>query len=82
MTYWYLLAVSLPVKIDAQKDPLPALLLFAVACALLWFAVTQARRRDARRTGRGRRSDPGSRRPPRLLTRPVAFQSLVRGNPS
>jgi hypothetical protein len=65
VTQLYLLAVSLPVKIDAQKDPLPSLLLFAVACALLWFAVSQARRRDARRAGRSRRSDPGSRRPPR-----------------
>jgi hypothetical protein len=61
----YLLAVSLPVKIDAQKDPVPAILLFAVAAALLWFLITQARRRDARRAGRGRRSDTWSRRPPR-----------------
>jgi hypothetical protein len=65
VTQWYLLAVSLPVKIDAQKDPVPALLLFAAACLLLWFAVAQARRRDARRAGRRRRSDTWSRRPPR-----------------
>ncbi|HTK17263.1 MAG TPA: hypothetical protein VL769_12775 [Acidimicrobiia bacterium] len=61
----YLLALSLPVKIDAQKNPVPALLLFAVAAALLWFLIAQARRRDARRAGRGRQSDPWSRRPPR-----------------
>jgi hypothetical protein len=65
VTQWYLLAVSLPVKIDAQKNPVPALLLFAVACMLLWFGIAQARRRDARRAGRGRRSDTWSRRPPR-----------------
>ena len=66
MTHWYLLAVSLPIKIDAQKDPLPALLLFAVVCVLLWFLVAQARRRDARRSGRGRRSDSWSQRPRRF----------------
>ena len=65
MTQLYLLAVSLPVKIDAQKNPLPALLLFAVACALLWLAVSQARRRDERRAGRGRRQDSWSHRPRR-----------------
>jgi hypothetical protein len=61
----YLLALSFPVKIDAQKDPVPALLLFAVAALLLWFLIAQTRRRDARRAGRGRRSDTWSRRPPR-----------------
>jgi hypothetical protein len=61
----YLLALALPVKIDAQKHPVPAILLFAVAAGLLWFAIAQARRRDARRTGQGRRSDTWSRRPPR-----------------
>jgi len=61
----YLLALSLPVNIDAQKDPLPALALFAVAVVLLWFLIVQARRRDARRAGSGRRSDTWSRRPPR-----------------
>jgi hypothetical protein len=61
----YLLALALPVKIDAQKNPVPAMLLFAVAAALLWFAIMQARRRDARRAGQGRRSDTWSRRPPR-----------------
>jgi hypothetical protein len=61
----YLLALALPVKIDAQKNPVPALMLFAVVVALLWFLVLQARRRDARRAGHGRRSDTWSRRPPR-----------------
>jgi hypothetical protein len=61
----YLLALSLPVNIDAQKHPLSALLLFAIAAGLLWFAVAQTRRRDARRAGRSRRSDTWSRRPPR-----------------
>lgn len=61
----FLLALNLPVNIDAQKDPLPVLLLFAVAVVLLWFAVTAARRRDARRAAQGRRSDSWSRRPPR-----------------
>jgi hypothetical protein len=61
----YLLALSLPVKIDAQKNPVPALLLFAVVMGLLWFGVTQARRREERRARRGRQSDTWSRRPPR-----------------
>jgi hypothetical protein len=66
VTHWYLVAVSLPVKIDAQKNPVPALLLFAVACLLLWFAIGQAKRREARReAGERRRSDTWSRRPPR-----------------
>ena len=62
----YLLALWFPVKIDAQQNPVPALLMFALAALLLWFAVTQARRRDARRAaGQGRRTDTWSRRPPR-----------------
>ena len=65
MTHLHLLALSLPVKIDVQKDPVPALLLFALAGLLLWFLVTLARRRDARRAGQGRRTDTWSRRPPR-----------------
>ena len=60
-----LLALSLPVNIDAQKNPLPALFLFLVAAGLLWFLVVQARRRDARRTGHGRNGTSWSRRPPR-----------------
>jgi predicted permease len=62
----YLLAFSFPVKIDAQKDPLPAIVLFFVAAVLLWFLISQARRRDARKaSGQGRRQDSWSRRPPR-----------------
>jgi hypothetical protein len=61
----YLLALSLPVKIDAQKNPLPAVFLFLLAAGLLWFLVVQARRRDARKAGRGRAGDSWSRRPPR-----------------
>jgi hypothetical protein len=62
----YVLALSLPVKINAQKDPLPVLMFFVVAVALLWFLVTLARRRDARKaSGQGRRQDTWSRRPPR-----------------
>jgi hypothetical protein len=61
----HLLALSLPVKIDAQKNPLPALLLFALVAGLWWFLLAAARRRDARRAGRGRGSDTGFRRPPR-----------------
>lgn len=64
MTQWYLVALSLPIKIDAQKNPMPAILLFLLVIALLWFAMAQARRRDARRSG-PRRSDDWSRRPPR-----------------
>ena len=63
---WYLQAVSLPVKIDAQKNPVPAILLFLVVCVLLLFLVAQARRRDARRANPDRdlspRRWPGSSR--------------------
>jgi len=61
----YLLAVQLPVKIDAQKNPVPALLLFALAAVLLWFLVAQARRREERKARQGRQRDTWSRRPPR-----------------
>jgi hypothetical protein len=60
-----LLALSLPVKIDAQKDPLPAVFLFLLAAGFLWFLVVQARRRDARKARSGRNGDSWSRRPPR-----------------
>jgi hypothetical protein len=62
---WYLVAVTLPVRIDAQKDPIGPILAFAFACVVLWFLVSQARRRDARRA-RGRDlSGWRSRQPPR-----------------
>jgi len=63
---WYLGAASMPVGIDAQKNPVPALLLFALVCFLLWFLVVQARRRDTRRANRDRDlSGWRSRQPPR-----------------
>jgi hypothetical protein len=61
----HLLALSLPVKLDAQKNPVPVLALFGLVVALWWFALAAARRRDARRAGRGRGSETWSRRPPR-----------------
>jgi hypothetical protein len=61
----YLLALSLPVNIDARKNPVPALLLFALVALLLWFAVAQARRREERRARQGGPRDTWSRRPPR-----------------
>jgi hypothetical protein len=59
------LALSLPINIDAQKNPVPAILLFLLVAALLWFLVSQARRRDARRARQRGGSDSWSRRPPR-----------------
>jgi hypothetical protein len=47
---WYLVALF---KIDAQKDPAPAILLFLAVCAVLWLLVTFARHRDERRKARG-----------------------------
>jgi hypothetical protein len=37
------------VHIDAQKDPLQALIAAGVIGVVLWFVVAQARRREARR---------------------------------
>jgi hypothetical protein len=50
---WYLAASSL-LHIDVQKDPLPAVMLAAVICLLLYFLVGATRRREARRRSRGR----------------------------
>jgi len=62
---WYLAASSL-LHIDAQKDPLPAIFLVAVVCAVLYLLVGSARRREARRKSRGRDlSGWRSRLPPR-----------------
>jgi hypothetical protein len=62
---WYLAASSL-LHIDAQKDPLPAIVVVAVICVLLYFLIGAARRREARRTSRGRDlSGWRSRMPPR-----------------
>ena len=41
------------VKIDAQRHPVTPLLVAAAACAVLWFIVAGARRREARRAARG-----------------------------
>ena len=56
----------MPIGFDAQQDPVPALLLFALVCLVLWFLVAQARRRDARKANRDRDlSGWRSRQPPR-----------------
>ena len=60
-----LLALSLPITIHAEENPVPALFLAAIIAVLLWFGVVQARRRDERRARQGRGSDTWSRRPPR-----------------
>jgi hypothetical protein len=51
---WYLEALSLPIRLNAQQNPVPPLIAAGVIFTLLWFLVAQARRRDARRTARGR----------------------------
>ena len=45
---WYLIGLN------AQRDPVPVILLFLLACLVLWFLVAQARRRDARRASKER----------------------------
>ena len=45
-------------KIDAQSDPVPALILAAVIGAALWFVVAQSRRREERRSQRQPRDRP------------------------
>jgi hypothetical protein len=46
---WHLDAASMPIAVNFQTSPYPALFLFAVISVLLWFAVGRARRRDERR---------------------------------
>ncbi|HEY5172843.1 MAG TPA: hypothetical protein VIK54_14030 [Acidimicrobiia bacterium] len=46
---WSLAILGFFVHIDAQKDPLQALLAAGVVAAVLWFVVAQARRREERR---------------------------------
>lgn len=58
---WSLAILGLFVHIDAQKDPLQALIAAGVIGAVLWFVVAQARRREARRTES--RRDGTDRRP-------------------
>lgn len=47
---WSLAFLGFFVHIDAQKQPLAALLAAGGAAAALWFVVVQSRRREARRT--------------------------------
>jgi threonine/homoserine/homoserine lactone efflux protein len=47
---WSLAILGFFVHIDAQKDPLQALIAAGVIGVVLWFVVAQARRREARRT--------------------------------
>jgi len=51
---WYLEALSMPVKIDAQHHPLTAIVTFVAVCIVLRFAISAARRRDQRRMTRPR----------------------------
>jgi hypothetical protein len=50
MMPWYLLALF---KIDAQRNPLPAILLTAAIAVVLVFLVSFARHRDENRKARG-----------------------------
>jgi len=50
---WNLVALSMPIHIDVQRDPAPAILLAAALGAVLWLLVTLARHRDERRQARG-----------------------------
>jgi threonine/homoserine/homoserine lactone efflux protein len=58
---WSLAILGFFVHIDAQKDPLQALIAAGVIGVVLWFVVAQARRREARRTES--RRDGTDRRP-------------------
>jgi hypothetical protein len=62
---WNLVALSMPIKIDVQRDPAPAILLVLVILAVLWLLVTFARHRDERRQARGDLSGWRSREKPR-----------------
>jgi len=56
--------LSAPLAVDFQSSPIPALVVFAIACPVLWFAVSRARRRDERRA-RARDLVQWRSRPPR-----------------
>jgi hypothetical protein len=56
--------LSAPLAIDFQSSPVPALVIFVLACPTLWFAVSRARRRDERRA-RARDLVQWRSRPPR-----------------
>jgi hypothetical protein len=60
----YLGMLSAPLAIDFQKSPAPALIVFALVCPVLWFAVSRARHRDERRA-RARDLVQWRSRPPR-----------------
>ena len=62
---WYLMALSMPVKIDVQRDPAPAILLVLALGGVLWLLVTFARHHDERRKARGDLSGWRSRERPR-----------------
>jgi hypothetical protein len=55
----------MPIHIDVQRDPAPAILLVAALGALLWLLVSFARHRDERRQARGDLSGWRSRERPR-----------------
>ncbi len=66
--FWYLEATSMPIHIDAQKNPIPPVLIFIAACLVLWFVTGLARRRDERRArvrDLSQWTNGRSRRPPR-----------------
>jgi hypothetical protein len=58
---WYLGILGFFVHINAQKDPVAALLAAGAVGAALWFVVAQSRRREARRTEASREGN--DRRP-------------------
>ena len=58
---WYLGILGFFVHINAQKDPVAALMAAGVVGAALWFVVAQSRRREARRAKASREGD--DRRP-------------------
>ncbi len=61
---WYFGNLSAQLAVDFQKSPFPALVIFVVACPLLWLGVGRARRRDERRA-RARDLVQWRSRPPR-----------------
>ena len=62
---WNLVALSMPIHIDVQRDPAPAIALFLVVSAVLMLLVSFARSRDERRKARGDLSGWRSRERPR-----------------
>jgi hypothetical protein len=62
---WNLVALSMPIHVDAQRNPAPAILLFLVLCGVLALLVSFARARDERRQKRGDLSGWRSRERPR-----------------